>query len=143
MAQNRHNKPLTLGVAHAARLCREMPCWMAPRHRAAAVRVCTVSHLHVVPTTGSTDLYERSRSHPPFTALVWRFPRQCVLGGLSIEPGLAAVAASNARHPHRDPLPCVTLVFKNGLLGLANFPSRKMAPFCAIRIFSYPPFRLV
>jgi len=44
---------------------------------------------------------------------------------------------------HRDPLPCATLVFKNGLLGLANFPSRKMISFCKILIFSYPPFRLV
>jgi len=32
---------------------------------------------------------------------------------------------------------------KNSLLRLANFPSCKMAPFCAILIFSYPPFRLV
>ena len=32
----------------------KMPSWMAPRHRAAAVRVCAVSHLHSVPTTGRT-----------------------------------------------------------------------------------------
>jgi len=44
---------------------------------------------------------------------------------------------------HRHPLPCATLVFKNGLLGLANFPSRKMLTFCKILIFSYLPFRLV
>ena len=43
---------------------------------------------------------------------------------------------------HRDPLPCVAVVFKNSLLGLANFLSRKIAPFCTILIFSYPPFRL-
>ena len=32
-----------------------MPCCMAPRHRAAAVRVCTVSHLHEVPTVGRCE----------------------------------------------------------------------------------------
>jgi len=37
--------------------------------------------------------------HPPFTVLVWRFPHRCVLYGPSIEPGLAAVATSHARHP--------------------------------------------
>jgi len=50
-------------------------------------------------------LYERSRLHPPFTALVWRFPYRCVLYGPSIEPGLAAVAASHARHPSELCLP--------------------------------------
>jgi len=44
---------------------------------------------------------------------------------------------------HRDPLPCATLVFKNGLLRLSNFPSRNMAPFCNILIFNYSPNRLV
>ena len=44
-------------------------------------------------------MYERSRLHPPFTVLVWRFPHRCVLYGPSIEPGLAAVATSHARHP--------------------------------------------
>ena len=44
-------------------------------------------------------MYERSHLHPPFTALVWRFPHRCVLDGPSIEPGLAAVAASHAQHP--------------------------------------------
>jgi len=28
-----------------------------------------------------------SIEHPPFTALVWRFPHRCVLDGPSIEPG--------------------------------------------------------
>jgi len=70
----------------------KMPCWMAPRHLVAAIPDCTVSHLHAVPTTGWADLYERSRLHPPFTALVWRFPHRCVLDGPSIEPGLAALA---------------------------------------------------
>ena len=44
-------------------------------------------------------MYERSRFHPPFTALVWRFSHRCVLNGPSIEPGLVAVAASHARLP--------------------------------------------
>ena len=44
---------------------------------------------------------------------------------------------------HRDPLPCAMLVFKNSLLGLANFLAGKMLTFCQILIFSYPPFRLV
>jgi len=46
-------------------------------------------------------------------------------------------------HKHQDLLPCATLVFKNGLLGLANFPSHKMLTFCKILILSYSPFRLV
>jgi len=44
---------------------------------------------------------------------------------------------------HRDPLPCAALVFKNRLLGLANFLGGKMLTFSQILIFSYPPFRLV
>ena len=89
-----------------------MPCCMAPRHRAAAVRVCTVSHLHEVPTTVWTDLYERSRLHPPFTALVWRFPHRCVLDCPSIEPGLAAVASSHPPIPLPACLP--SLLHPNG-----------------------------
>jgi len=50
-------------------------------------------------------LYERSRFHPPFTALVWRFPRRCVLDGPSIEPGLAPVVASHARLPSPSVFP--------------------------------------
>ena len=44
---------------------------------------------------------------------------------------------------HRNPFPCAALVFKNRLLGLANFLGGKMGPFFTILIFSYPPFRLV
>jgi len=58
-------------------------------------------------------LYERSRLHPPFTALVWRFPHRYVLDGPSIEPGLAAVAASHARHPSELCLP--SLLHPNAL----------------------------
>ena len=44
---------------------------------------------------------------------------------------------------HRNPFPCAALVFKNRLLGLANFLGGTMGPFFTILIFSYPPFRLV
>ena len=44
---------------------------------------------------------------------------------------------------HRDPIACAALVFKNRVLGLANFLGGKMGPFFRILIFSYPPFRLV
>ena len=46
-------------------------------------------------------------------------------------------------HRHRKPFACAALVFKNRLLGLANFLGGKMDPFFRILIFSYPPFRLV
>jgi len=89
----------------------KMCCWMAPLHRAAAVRDCTVSHLDAVPTTGWTDLYEGSHWHPPFMSLVWRFLHLCILDGQSIQLGIAAVGASQTRHipvlllpPGHDPL---------------------------------------
>ena len=50
-------------------------------------------------------MYERSRLHPPFTALVWRFPQRCVLDGPSIEPDLAAVGASHTRLPSPSAFP--------------------------------------
>ena len=37
-----------------------MPCWMAPRHRAAAIPDCTVLHLHAVPTTGQGEQIGKS-----------------------------------------------------------------------------------
>ena len=37
-----------------------MPAWMAPRHRAAAIPDCTVSHLHAVPTTGQGEQIGKS-----------------------------------------------------------------------------------
>ena len=37
-----------------------MPGWMAPRHRAAAIPDCTVSHLHAVPTTGQGEQIGKS-----------------------------------------------------------------------------------
>ena len=49
----------------------------------------------------------------------------------------------NGNVQHRNPFPCAALVFKNRLLGLANFLGGKMDPFFRILIFSYPPFRLV
>jgi len=45
--------------------------------------------------------------------------------------------------PHRNSLPCIALVFKNVLFGLANFLGGKIIWYCQILIFSYPPFRLV
>ena len=58
-------------------------------------------------------MYERSRFHPPFTALVWRFPHRCVLDGPSIEPGLAVVSSS---HPPRPSLLCLpSLLHPNAL----------------------------
>jgi len=93
MAQYSHSKPLTLGAAHAARLCCE-GAWLDDVPTLCSRCTCLYSvDLHAVPTTGWTDLYERSRLHPPFTSLVWRFVHQCVLDGLSIEPGLATVAS--------------------------------------------------
>jgi len=44
-----------------------------------------------------------------------------------------------SRLNHQDPLPCAVLVFKNRLLGLANFLGGKMDPFSQILIFSYLP----
>ena len=43
---------------------------------------------------------------------------------------------------HRDLIACAALVFKNRLLGLANFLGGKMDPFSQIQMFSSPPSRL-
>jgi len=67
MAQNRHSNPWSWEQLTQLVCAVKMSCWMEPWHRAVAVRVCTVSHLHAVPTTGWAELYERSRLHPPFT----------------------------------------------------------------------------
>ena len=40
---------------------------------------------------------------------MWCFPHQCVLNGLSIEQGLADVAASHAQHPSELCLPFLLL----------------------------------
>ena len=101
MPQNRHSKPLTLGAVHAVHLWGKdvlLDCSLTLSNHSPCTCLYSV-HLHVVPTTGWADLYEQSHLHPPFTTLVWRFPHQCVLDGLSIQQGLTAVAVSHDWHP--------------------------------------------